>query len=154
MRTLLFYLDLSELVIIAQSPVEPNDMRYEKYSKISKVRQDYANTLSILTVPFYVIAGVIRTAKLLLKYDIRILISTGSDVAIVPSVVAKIFGARIIFMRAGAVFLFLRLQVESCIELPMSSLLRMNDSKRVTCYRRMRMQIETEDSTVISDVCG
>ena len=104
MRRLLSHIEISELFLIAQSPIKPTDKRYGEYSKISKVRPDYTSLLSILAIPFSVIASVIQTVKLFMRFDIRMLISTGSGVAIVPSVVAKLFGAKVLFFESWSRF--------------------------------------------------
>jgi beta-1,4-N-acetylglucosaminyltransferase len=104
MRRLLSHLDTGELVLIAQSPTKPRDKWYKDYSKIHKVRPDYASFFGILAIPLFVIANFIETLKLFIRYDIRILISTGSGVAIVPSVVAKLCCAKVLFFESWSRF--------------------------------------------------
>lgn len=104
MRRLLSHIETSELILIAQSPKKPTDRRYQEYSKIYKVRPDYANVIGILQIPFFIIANLIKTMKLFIRFDIRMLISTGSGVAIVPSIVAKLFRAEIVFFESWCRF--------------------------------------------------
>ncbi|HBG05925.1 MAG: hypothetical protein A2075_04045 [Geobacteraceae bacterium GWC2_58_44] len=104
MRRLLCHIETDGLTLIAQSPTKPGDKRYGEYSKIYKVRPDYANILAVLAIPFLVLANLIQTIKLFLQYDIRLLISTGSGVAIVPSIVAKLLGAEVVFFESWCRF--------------------------------------------------
>ncbi len=104
MKRLIRHIEADGLILIAQSPTEPNDARYGGYSEISKVRPDYTSTIGILAIPFSAIGNLIQTAKLFLRFDIRLLISTGSGVAIVPSIVAKLFGAKTIFFESWSRF--------------------------------------------------
>ena len=104
MRRLIAHIELSELTLIAQSPTKPADKRYEEYSKIAKVRSEYTNVRDILALPFFACAGLIRTVKLFIRYDIRMLISTGPGVAIIPSIIAKIFGAKVIYFESWSRF--------------------------------------------------
>ncbi len=104
MRRLLTHLETGELILIAQSPTRPRDQWYGEYSKIYKVRPDYATVLGILAIPLFVAANLIQTLKLFIRYDIRMLISTGSGVAIVPSVVAKFCCAKVIFFESWSRF--------------------------------------------------
>jgi beta-1,4-N-acetylglucosaminyltransferase len=104
MKRLLSHIEIGELILIAQSPTKTNDDRFREFSKIYKVRPDYATVLGILAIPLCVLANVVKTVKLFIHYDIRMLISTGSGVAIVPSVVAKLFGAKILFFESWSRF--------------------------------------------------
>lgn len=104
MRRLLSHFEARELILIAQSPTKTKDGRFQEFSKIYKVRPDYANVLGILAIPLCVIANIYQTMKLFMRYDIRLLISTGSGVAIVPSVVAKLFGAEVVFFESWSRF--------------------------------------------------
>jgi UDP-N-acetylglucosamine:LPS N-acetylglucosamine transferase len=104
MKRLLSHIETGELILIAQSPIKPNDGRFQEYSKIYKVRPDYANVLGILAIPFFVIANLIQTMKLFIRFDIRILISTGSGVAIVPSIIARLFGVEVLFFESWSRF--------------------------------------------------
>jgi beta-1,4-N-acetylglucosaminyltransferase len=104
MKRLLSHIEIGDLIPIAQSPTKTVDKRFSEYSKIYKVRPDYATVIGILAIPFCVIANVIQTVKLFIRYDIRMLISTGSGVAIVPSVVAKLFGAEVLFFESWSRF--------------------------------------------------
>ena len=104
MRRLLSHIENNELILIAQSPIKPSDKRYGEYSKIYKVRPDFASSLGILAIPFFVIANLIQTVKLFIRFDIRMIISTGSGVAIVPSIIAKLFGAEVLFFESWSRF--------------------------------------------------
>lgn len=104
MKRLLSHIETGELILIAQSPTKTSDERFQEFSKIYKVRPDYATVLGILAIPLCVVANVIKTVKLFVRYDIRMLISTGSGVAIVPSVVARLFGAEVLFLESWSRF--------------------------------------------------
>jgi beta-1,4-N-acetylglucosaminyltransferase len=104
MKRLLSYIGASELILIAQSPVKPNDSRYGEYSRISKVRPDYASLTGILAIPYFVVVNLVQTVKLFIRFDIRMLISTGSGVAIIPSIVAKLFRAKVLFFESWSRF--------------------------------------------------
>src|SRR6266567_2258188 len=73
MRRLLCHIDTNGLTLIAQSPTKPGDGRCGEYSKIYKVRPDYANISAVLAIPFLVVANLVQTIKLFLQYDIRLL---------------------------------------------------------------------------------
>lgn len=104
MRRLLSRIEIGHLILIAQSPIKPTDNRYVEYSKIPKIRQEYANLLSTLAIPVFVIDSLIQTVKLFIRFDIRMLISTGPGVAIIPSIIAKLFGAKILFFESWCRF--------------------------------------------------
>jgi len=104
MRRLLDHIKCKDLLLIAQSPLKPNDKRYAKYIKISKVRPDYFNFFSIIAIPFSVCYTVLKTVILFNQFDIRLLISTGSGVAIVPSIISKLFGAKVVFFESWSRF--------------------------------------------------
>jgi UDP-N-acetylglucosamine:LPS N-acetylglucosamine transferase len=104
MKRLLSHITSDDLILIAQSPTKSNDTRYGEYSKIYKVRPDYSSVFGILTIPYFVIANCIQTVRLFIRFDIRMLISTGSGVAIVPSFVAKLFGAEVLFFESWSRF--------------------------------------------------
>jgi len=104
MKRLLSHIEISELVLVAQSPIKPVDSRYGEYSKIAKVRQEYANLPGILAIPFFAVASLIQTVTLFIRFDIRMLISTGPGVAIIPSIIAKLFGAKVLFFESWSRF--------------------------------------------------
>ena len=103
-KRLLSHIETSNFILIAQSPTDPKDKRFAEYSRIFKVRPDYAKSTAFLAIPFCVIANFIETVRLFIRFDIRLLISTGSGVAIVPSVIARLFRAKVIFFESWSRF--------------------------------------------------
>lgn len=104
MRRLVSHIDAKDCLLIAQSPVNPNDKRFHEFSQIHKIRNDYARFSDILTIPLCVILNVLETFRLFTRFDIRMLISTGSGVAIFPAIVAKLFGAKVLFFESWSRF--------------------------------------------------
>lgn len=104
MKRLLSHLEVGELVLIAQSPTKPNDERFGEYSKVPKVRPEYASVFGILAIPFFAVAGMIETLKIMIRYDIRLLISTGPGGAIIPSFIVKLFGGKVIYFESWSRF--------------------------------------------------
>jgi UDP-N-acetylglucosamine:LPS N-acetylglucosamine transferase len=104
MRRLLSHIQTKGFILIAQAPTKPADSRYGEYSKISKVRQEYAGLRGTLAIPFLAVAGLIRTVNLFMRYDIRMLISTGPGVAIIPSTIARLFGAKVLYFESWSRF--------------------------------------------------
>jgi len=104
MKRLLSHLHTENLTLIAQSPVNTSDSRFNIQSKIYKVRQEYSSLRGTLAIPFFAIHGLLKTIKLFIEYDIRIFISTGPGIAIVPSIISKIFGSKVIYFESWSRF--------------------------------------------------
>ena len=104
MKRLISHLNTENITLIAQSPVISSNSMFKVQSKIYKVRQEYSSFMGILGIPFLAIHGLLKTIKLFIEYDIRIFISTGPGIAIVPSIISKIFGTKVIYFESWSRF--------------------------------------------------
>jgi beta-1,4-N-acetylglucosaminyltransferase len=104
MKRLISHLTTENITLISQSPVIASDSKFNIQSKIYKVRPEYSTFKGILAIPFFAIHGLLKTIKLFIEYDIRIFISTGPGIAIVPSIISKIFGSKVIYFESWSRF--------------------------------------------------
>jgi len=104
MKRLLSHLHTENLTLIAQAPTNTSDGRFQVLSKIHKVRQEYSSLGGTLAIPFFAIHGLLKTIKLYTEYDIRIFISTGPGIAVIPAIISKIFGSKVIYFESWSRF--------------------------------------------------
>ncbi len=71
---------------------------YDKYYEVFPMRDKQSNLKTIFILPFIFFKIIYLTFKLLKDYNIKVLISTGPGIVVVPAIIFKILNKKIIFL--------------------------------------------------------
>ena len=85
----------------SQSPIQE---MIEKNLHVKEFRDKHSNWKTIVKMPFVVLDIVFKTAHILTKYEIRGVITTGPGIAIIPCVLARILGKKIVVFESWSKF--------------------------------------------------
>ncbi len=70
----------------------------------SGVRHKHSRLKSMATLPLSLLCSMVLVARLIARYRIICVISTGPGIAVVPSVLLKLIGARVVFLESWSRF--------------------------------------------------
>lgn len=96
--------DYPDSVIFFTEKGVENTIRGVKNIYLFPLRNKYSNLKSIITFPFVIIQHIFCSIVTANKYNIRICITSGPGIAIIPMMIFKVLGSKIIFIESWSKF--------------------------------------------------
>jgi len=76
----------------------------ERCIEVSPVRDKHSHVKSFFTVPYYLFFVFFQTIYLLMKYEVIGIVSTGPGIVVIPAILFKIIGKKIVFIETWSRF--------------------------------------------------
>lgn len=92
-----------DVLLLTEKGVIDNSENIEKIY-FDPLRDKYSITKSILSLPVILIKHIILSINLFRDYDIKLCISTGPGVAIIPMLIGKMYNKKVIFIETWSKF--------------------------------------------------
>jgi len=93
-----------DVLLITEKSVSVKVSNFTKVCYFDPLRDKYSKWKALLLPPFVLLKHIYLSIQLFNKYNIKLSISTGPGIAIIPMLVAKLYSKKIIFIETWSKF--------------------------------------------------